>query len=499
MLTQAQIPPGLKQRWERIQEEKRRKKQEKAEEYLHVRIKIATELDMLRHQDFDLANFANVRSFRVRKDSTLAQLKRRLAVRIGVPPERQRLWVWLSRQNKTYRPDFPLTWDDEVKPISESRARDYFLEIAEKTPLPQAPNTLVEGDWRAYFKEHKEESLLLFFKFYDHVKCRMEYVGHHIAPLHTRVADLMPVLWHLRGLPLGTPLLLFEEVRPSMVNSLRPFLTLRQEELTNGDIIIFQRHVSVQDAAKTNWPDVVQFCSYLHTRIQITFIPLPAAAAQGYDKPVRLDLNQKMFYDQVTSRLAEAIGVVQHLRIRLYGYSFTVDGPSSSPLRRDHKTELQELLNLRSGATNVTVYFEVLDFAVTELEHKRQFRVAWQTPKSDIAGIHSLLVPKEATVAVLIDALRNVIPPAHVPTPPPSNGDTPPPVANGSAANGNGERRIRLFEVTSGGRIERVLREDALISTLPETSFTRLHAEECAPEEASLKVRLLPALVLHNG
>lgn len=493
LIAPAAVPSGLMASFDAFLAAKKRRKQEKAEAHLYMHIKVATELDLARHRDFDLANFAHVRSFRVRRDSTLAQFKRRLAVHIGVPPERQRLWVWLSRQNKTYRPDWPFTFDDELKPLAEARPRDFFLEIARRPPLPVGAGGLVEGDWRAYFPEHREDALLLFFKFYDHAKCRMEYAGFHTVPLHSRVADLLPVLCRLRGLPLGTPLQLFEEVRPSMVNSLRPHMTLHQEELTNGDIIIFQRPASVAEAAKTNWPDVVQFCSYLHTRIQITFLPLPAAAASGHDRPVQLELNQKMFHDQVTARLAEALHLAQPLRIRLYAYSYTLDGPAATPLRRDDKTELAELASLRAGAPSATLYFEVLDFAVTELEHKRQFRVAWQTPRTDIAGLHSVLVPRDATVAALIEAVKAAVPPPSAPPTPqtPANANHSPSSAPPSASSVTavGERRVRLFEVTSGARIERVLRDDAPLTSLPEQSFTRLHAEECAPEEAALRLK----------
>lgn len=70
--------------------------------------------------------------------------------------------MWVSRQNKTFRPDSPLTPQEEEAPIEElaKRAPDLklFLEVS-ATPEIAPP-----------FPSHHDDDVFIFFKHYDPVR-----------------------------------------------------------------------------------------------------------------------------------------------------------------------------------------------------------------------------------------------------------------------------------------------------------------------------------------
>ena len=54
-----------------------------------------------------------VESFRVKKQTTMSEFKQMLAEKWGVAVERQRFWMWATRQNRSVRPSTPLLGPNE--------------------------------------------------------------------------------------------------------------------------------------------------------------------------------------------------------------------------------------------------------------------------------------------------------------------------------------------------------------------------------------------------
>jgi ubiquitin carboxyl-terminal hydrolase 7 len=86
---------------------------------------------------------------------------------------------------------------------------------------------------------------LVFFKLYDPKDRRLYYKGYHIMGEAETWKDLFPMLNDRAGYPRDTPLMLFEEVKPSAVERIEDaFLSTSkagQEERTDGDIIVYQK------------------------------------------------------------------------------------------------------------------------------------------------------------------------------------------------------------------------------------------------------------------
>lgn len=70
----------------------------------------------MQHQGFDLATFddrtvpaTELPSYRVAKNQPFVEFRAQLAREHGYQPEDIRLWVLVNRQNKTVRPDAPVS------------------------------------------------------------------------------------------------------------------------------------------------------------------------------------------------------------------------------------------------------------------------------------------------------------------------------------------------------------------------------------------------------
>ncbi len=101
------------------------------------------------------------------------------------------------------------------------------------------------------------DDVLIFLKYYDPLEKLLQYVrtvhttlnspsqlnryvGHAVVRSSTKVFSLVPLVNGMVGNLLGTPLLVFEEVKPDMVDPLQPNLTLNALEIATGDILVFQ-------------------------------------------------------------------------------------------------------------------------------------------------------------------------------------------------------------------------------------------------------------------
>ena len=111
------IPTHLRLRFdeEKLIQEKRRKDVE--EGHLYMTIKVLTQEMASKHNGFDLCVFdesgwegiVTAEAIKVRKDTTMKNLKEMLAEKYQKPLAQIRLWSMVGRQNKTIRTDSPIT------------------------------------------------------------------------------------------------------------------------------------------------------------------------------------------------------------------------------------------------------------------------------------------------------------------------------------------------------------------------------------------------------
>jgi ubiquitin carboxyl-terminal hydrolase 7 len=87
-------------------------------------------------------------------------------------------------------------------------------------------------------------TIMIFLKHFDTSKQALYGVGKVYVPRNAKVSDLFPLInERMRWTP-GTPLKLYEEIKPGMIELMKHKLTFAQSEIQDGDLICFQVDIS---------------------------------------------------------------------------------------------------------------------------------------------------------------------------------------------------------------------------------------------------------------
>ncbi|KAL4386907.1 hypothetical protein GQ457_09G027360 [Hibiscus cannabinus] len=271
-----QTNPGFnntpfKIRLKKKQEEKEQKRKEKAEARLYTVIKVARNEDLYEQigKDiyFDLVDHE----------------KEEVAKEFGIHMQYQRFWLWAKRENHTYRPNRPLTHQEEAESANNAELK-LFLEVELGPHLqPVAP------------PEKTTQDILLFFKLYDPYKEELHYIGRMLVKVDGKPMEILErinkmagfdpdeeiqlyevglVLMHLvfnrMCLPHLSYLFHTQEIKFEpyvMCEHIDKTITFHTSQLEDGDIICLQK-ISEVVKEQCRYPDVPSFLEYVHNRIR---------------------------------------------------------------------------------------------------------------------------------------------------------------------------------------------------------------------------------------
>ncbi|KAK2431556.1 ubiquitin carboxyl-terminal hydrolase [Trifolium repens] len=259
----------LKKRLKREDEDENQKIKEKAEARLYTIIKVVRDEDLEEQigKDifFDLVNPDIVRSFRVKKQTSFNVFKEEVAKVFGIPAQFQRFWLWLKRQNHTFRPWRPLTQIEEAGPVGQfKRVKNVkekelrlFLEV-ERDPVALYPIAPLEKN---------EDDILLFFKLYDPEEEELRYVGSLLVNPTDTPSEILTTLNEFAGFDPDEEIQIYEEIKfnPNVVCvPVDKEVTFQESELENGDIICFQKASAIATEKHIRYPDVPSYLEYVH-------------------------------------------------------------------------------------------------------------------------------------------------------------------------------------------------------------------------------------------
>ena len=448
---------------ERLLLEARRKERE--EQHLYLNIKVITEDTFKAHQSFDLAAMddkatGSILTYRVLKEETLGAFKNRIVSELGVPADKFRFWVLVNRQNKTIRPENPVAEADLnvgveiIRDKMASRASDLklYVEIAGKDSTDRPWSTLAGSSL-----------CMIFLKHFDATKQTLTGVRSLHVQKQAKVMDIIPTINETMGWPANTALRLYEEIKPTMIEIMKPRQTFSQSEIQDGDIICFQKDLTDKETEELvgagRIGDAVQYYDHLLNRIGVQF------KAKGKDRDAPIDfelvLNKKMSYEQMAQRVGE------HLQIDPMKIRFTTShhqtGMYRNVVKRTANQTLYEMLQpsyLQPIST--LLYYEPLDVSIVELETKRMLKVVWISHGVTQEELVDILVPKNSTIAQVIDILRSKV-----------------------TLSEGGSGHMRIFDVSTH-KIQRQLEDTMSIQQV--TDFANLYAEEIPKEEVEKAV-----------
>ncbi|CAB5149192.1 unnamed protein product [Rhizophagus irregularis] len=377
------IPEHLQKRLEqeRAIEDQRRKEIE--ERHLYLIVKIVTAEKFKVHQGFDLANFddrhplSDVFIYKILKADTYGSFKEHVSRSFNIPPEQVRFWVLVNRQNKTVRPDAPM---------SNSLTNISMEEIHEKTSVQNEMKLYMEvadiplSGMTWFLAIPHENNIMIILKYFDPDKQAFEGLGHLYVQKFGKVGDITCVLCEKKNFSPDTPLKIYEEIKPNMIEKMEFESTFQQSEIQDGDIICFQKDLTEKEIQEHTisgryW-DIPHFYESLTLRIVVSFKP----KLKDRDPKPEFDLilNKKWTYDQVAGAVATHLNT-DPLKLRFT----TVHSTSGTPknvIKRTTTQTLSEMFQTAYLSTQVHVLFY-------ELEMKVLTKVYWlgNTVKDEVA------------------------------------------------------------------------------------------------------------------
>ncbi|KAH6696852.1 ubiquitin carboxyl-terminal hydrolase [Plectosphaerella plurivora] len=500
-VTTEDIPRHLKSKVEEETALREARKKEREEQHLYIGVKVINEETFKHHGGTDMTVFdgdsddpASPRFYRVLRNMTMEELVAKIAEDMGVEPARVRCWVMVNRQNKTIRPDQPImdltpTVEETFQRAQAHRDQSLRLwaEVAEEvTPEGKAIWPTHEPQQNGIIV--KNDLILLYLKHFDVEKQELHGAGHVYVSKEKKIEDLHPMIMKKMGwgekLPSDEKISLWEEIKPTMIEGLKPKQSLKAAELQDGDIICFQRSVerkidratiekrlglgdksTTEESAKVSdrCEDVKEYFDFLHHKKVIKFHAHPSKSNPEKYPAFELVLSSKISYDTLSQKAAEQLKVPPtHIRF------FTVNAATGNPkvpVKRGATQTLQTILNptgfsQMNAQRSDAFYFEVLDIPLSELDTKKAIKV----------NLLSEGITKEETVDVLVAKNGNI-------------GDMIQVLLMKANLDDEGEAgRIRVYEVSQHKVYRELPREYPVISL---NDFTTLYAERVPEEEAN--------------
>eukprot|EP01095_Lingulamoeba_sp_RSL-Kostka_P007525 TRINITY_DN2405_c0_g3_i1.p1 TRINITY_DN2405_c0_g3~~TRINITY_DN2405_c0_g3_i1.p1 ORF type:complete len:1115 (-),score=454.54 TRINITY_DN2405_c0_g3_i1:95-3439(-) len=480
------IPAVLKEKIEseriRVEEEKKRKR----EAHLYVNVRIALKNESFDHhapERFDLINFENpeeVHIVRIKKAYSLEELKKKVQNELAYTghqpdPKEQRYWLWQTRQNKTYRPFRALDEDDEEKRLSDfnnnQSTLDVLLELPSKAGECHAPID-------------SEETGLIFFKYFDIYSQEVQFVDHQILSLNSNYNDIVDLVKNLKKIPQDTDIEIYEEIHSGYIEPLDPEATLGEQQIGNGDIIIFSlaftqenldnnpmyKSLSLSSSTTilTKQRNIPDYYEYIISRVSVGVHLLSEPNKPHLD----LELSKKMTYNEVAIKIAENLENVGPEYLRFTGYNPSLEKPNRFPIPYSDEITLNDMLTVLYKPTPIKLFYEVLAVPLSELESKHMLKIKYQDIRcrTDENSNIEILCEKNSPISHVLEEAQKLI--------------------KKSEASG----QYRLMQ-TVNNKISKIFNpEKDIVSDIDFDEVTSLLLEEKSQEETEMKEtdRLIP-------
>jgi ubiquitin carboxyl-terminal hydrolase 7 len=426
------ISEHVRARLKAEEEEKARRRQERAEAHLYTLVRIATDDDLKKQIGkttfFDLVDFDQVSlQFKLSKmKDNFSEVQKLVEERLGVSIADQRYWRWSKRSNETFRPSETLDDDVSNKTINavymshpagrksvkagEMVKFDLYLE----TPPPSSTTGKI-----AY---NKNTMMLCFFKHYKPGDAthspQLEYAGKALLPKNTTFVGMHVILKQRAGLPADEDIEVYEEVKfdPTViVESTKPDATLTSAKMEDGDILIVQ---SATIPAECQFPSAPEFMKHVRNRVIVTFKRIEGGnVLDNEDKDndeestVHVELLKDMKWDEVSGALAKKLGLDDPLKVRLTLQSLYTSLPRPQPQRYSPELTLEDLIKTHGQIPKSPVlYYEPIDLPLPEYEKIVTYRVAFHNSKHEETAAVTVRVGKDKTVGEMLEEVRAQLP-----------------------------------------------------------------------------------------
>ncbi|KAI8150412.1 cysteine proteinase [Fennellomyces sp. T-0311] len=479
-LGQGDIPEHLIKKFEDDRLQAERERRDREQQHLYMKMFLVTDECFQSNTGFDFVEFSErggrtpLVPIQVRKDMKYGDFVRDYAERTGKKMNEFRFWLLMNRQNRTVRPDSPISTNEREMELTMEQLRQKYHNDNQHQNLRLYVESasLYDMDGRPYFPpppSNTAQEVLVFIKLFDPVAQRICGIGKLYVPLAGKVGSILDQLNEMAGFERGTPLSLYEEIKPTMIDEMTPLLTFSEAEIQDGDIICIQRKLGEDEIAEFHsqglYPAVPEFMDYQLNKVQVTFMPKDKSS----DGEVTLFLHKATKYTDVAVKVAERLEAdAEKIQFFFCGLH---DEPKAA-IRRSATSTLEDMLHTAYGRNQMKhkLFYEVLDIKLSELESKRQVKVTLCTPTLKDLQTTTIWVSKQARISELLRELDLV-----------KDQDN----KSNKFLSVNGTRRVRVFEAI-GNRFQREFLGTDALAQLSENPTAQLYVEEIPQEELEM-------------
>ncbi|CAG8784492.1 16298_t:CDS:2, partial [Racocetra persica] len=195
------------------------------------------------------------------------------------------------------------------------------------------------------------------------------------------------------------------EVKPTMIDKLKPRWTFKKAKIQDGDIICFQKVLTEKEKqehiAAGRIYDIPTFYESLSMHIIIQFKPKYHESKPKFE----LILNKKYKYDDIAKRVAAFLNM-DPLKLR-FTTADPISGTYKTVIKCTTKKTLSEMLQTTylPNSTNL-LYYELLDISIIELKTNKFFKVYWLGTTVKKEEVIDVCIPK---TAIINDVLRVIV------------------------------------------------------------------------------------------
>lgn len=248
-----------------------------------------------------------------------------------------------------------------------------------------------------YNARHDAAMILIFLKWFDVDNQVLRGIRPIYVNRHDKTGKLTPIIanlmsWHTEPGEPPANIAFYEEIKPGMIEPLKPNATFMASEIQDGDIICFMRGQTSkryptlsQNCTPANlrldellregkYTDPIKYYEFLYNKIIMKFVP------RYIDQTVKEEfscvLSKTMKYEQVAAKVAE------HLKVQPTHLRFTPstgDGrPRTMPVKRTGPISIIQQFTYSGGVPiQPTVFYEVLELSLVDMESKREITINW--------------------------------------------------------------------------------------------------------------------------
>ncbi|KAG5518673.1 hypothetical protein PMAC_002642 [Pneumocystis sp. 'macacae'] len=415
-VVESDIPEHLRKRLDSEKAALEARRKEREEMHLYLYVKIVTDDHFKGHQGFDLSNIeekepsvSQFSTHKVLKETLFTEFKKQIAIAYEVDVNKIRFWVMVNRQNKTIRPDTLISENDQTLTLEMIRDKmfprrgDLLLYMESFSVTPE--ESFLEA-WNSLDGTGGNTKILIFLKYFDIEKQTLQGITHIYINKHDKISILTSIICSLMNWPFTTSIQLYEEIKPTMIEAMKLKQTFYQAEIQDGDIICFQKVISEEETEKIvsngGYGSTVEYYDFLLNKINVSF--KPRFVDQNITEEFDLVLSRKTTYDMLSFKVGEYLNV-EPTHIRFTTVNSTTQMPKFA-VKRAPSLTLQNILQpayLQSPLN--TLFYEVLEISLNELETKRILKVGWLPDGITREELVEVLVPKTGTLKDVVQSL----------------------------------------------------------------------------------------------